>query len=206
MIFENQGQLDERLRYWQGVLRLRDWDVRATICRAKDMNDGAVGSVRVHLTLKAATIQILDQIDDPEKPPWNLNHEATLIHELLHIYDHQMLASLDEDAVKALEIPREQMAECLAQAFVGMEEQIQAWTASHQRQRLELMEQQMQAAGLTDACRRGRGTAEQENQILQELGSHPGGDVSWSPGDNCRTGLTVQQQCEIDPRGTGFRE
>lgn len=87
MIYKAQDELDTALAYWQDVLSVRDWDVRARIVRADAMKiEGAIGTCFRTSENRTAYIQLLDPIDYPETCLWEQCHEKTLVHELLHIH------------------------------------------------------------------------------------------------------------------------
>jgi len=86
LIYKNQQELNKALEYWKRVLRLQDWDIKAEICRQKDIDiDDAQGQCNWVLEKKQAYIRILDPIDYPSTR-FEQNHEETLVHELLHLH------------------------------------------------------------------------------------------------------------------------
>lgn len=121
MIFENQEQLDACLVYWQKVLRLQDWTIRARIKRSYEMtHKDADGYIDHHHCIKSAMITLIDPADY-EPACWSdLDHEQVLVHEMLHIYEGAIMEKLDDDAAKTALIEREQLCECLASAFVAL--------------------------------------------------------------------------------------
>lgn len=87
MIYTNQEELDAALVEWQGVLRLRDWTLSAEIVRAKNMMlDNVDGAVTWHIYSKTAEIELLDPTDYADEPNVPMDHEVTLVHELLHLH------------------------------------------------------------------------------------------------------------------------
>lgn len=87
MIYTNQEELDAALAEWQKTLRLQDWDIKASIVREKNlmMND-VVAAVRWGFTSKGAVVQLIDPIDYSDNPDEELDHEISLVHELLHLH------------------------------------------------------------------------------------------------------------------------
>ena len=84
-----QQNLETQCTYWQGILRLQDWDIQLTIKRMKDMGDRQMGSCVVVESMREARLDILDPRDyDAQafifKDAWTW--EITLIHELLHLH------------------------------------------------------------------------------------------------------------------------
>lgn len=78
-------QLQERLTYWQKVLRLQDWDIRASIVRAWEMECHGAGENQWQTSTKTSLIRICDQVDWPPSQ-WPQDMEETLVHELLHLH------------------------------------------------------------------------------------------------------------------------
>lgn len=87
-----QEELEKLCAYWQGVLRLQDWDVRVKLVRRMEL-DGRLGWCRVCPERGAATIHVMDPIDDDPNSPED--PEDTLVHELLHISTHGMNVKAD---------------------------------------------------------------------------------------------------------------
>lgn len=87
MIFETQEQLDAALARWQRILRLQDWDIRASL-RPRGIDDTQDGHCIVHWRLKSATIRIVNQNCEGSLPEWPYDCEHILVHELLHIPTH----------------------------------------------------------------------------------------------------------------------
>jgi len=83
----NQEELDRLLAEWQKRLRLQDWDVKAKIVRARDL-DSFDRSAQVSWTFNSRTalIKIMDPIDYPHNCEWPNDLEESLVHELLHLH------------------------------------------------------------------------------------------------------------------------
>lgn len=82
-----EEQLQEKLAYWQKILRLSDWIITVRIARERDMNlSGCAGEISWSLNNKAASIRILDEIDCPQDLMYPQDMEKTLVHELLHLH------------------------------------------------------------------------------------------------------------------------
>ncbi|MFD1450845.1 hypothetical protein [Oceanobacillus sojae] len=113
-----EEQLQEKLAYWQKILRLSDWIITVRIARERDMNlSGCAGEISWSLNNKAASIRILDEIDCPQDLMYPQDMEKTLVHELLHLHlapisDH---FSNDNDIYTVFE---EQAIDCIADALV----------------------------------------------------------------------------------------
>lgn len=100
MIFSSQDQLDAALAKWQKILRLQDWEIRASIVNAGD-NGGNRGTCTVHFQLGAATIRISSHDSGDSSKEWDHERkdmELTLVHELLHIPFHSFRPK--EDSLK----------------------------------------------------------------------------------------------------------
>ena len=111
MIYRDQAELDAALTMWQKRLRLQDWRVIGQTHRQIDV----AGRCHFKLSLKAAVIDLLDPVDAVD---WDypLDHERTLVHELLHLhFAHTTLTYKDGSLPDLL---MEQAIESLAGAFV----------------------------------------------------------------------------------------
>lgn len=76
--------------YWQGQLRLQDWDVKLSICRLSELGEGTLGDIHFGSGNKCQVhIRVLDPRDLSGQGFWfdgeSWNWEVTLVHELLHI-------------------------------------------------------------------------------------------------------------------------
>lgn len=86
----DQATLEARCAYWQKRLRLQDWEIDVTLQRQREFaNEDAIGWVLPFDEQKKARIRLLDSVDWPEGNSGftpHLDHEYTLVHELLHIH------------------------------------------------------------------------------------------------------------------------
>lgn len=81
--------LQALLRYWQGRLRLRDWEITAAFVRHTDLGPDVDAECRQVLSKKWARIVLLDPIDRQTRGDYRDAHddiERDLVHELLHCY------------------------------------------------------------------------------------------------------------------------
>lgn len=121
MIFENQEQLDACLHYWQKVLRLQDWIIKATLTRRRDIDKESDGHCDAYLCRKAANICIVTAESYGDDNFQELDQEHILVHELVHIYEFPIMAQLnDDDAKEATFHQREQLVDCLATALIAL--------------------------------------------------------------------------------------
>lgn len=81
-----QVEAEERLHFWQQLLRLGDWKIRVELVRARAIDD-ELG--RVHSNMMRDALILLMEPDDI--PPYSSAHlansdmEVNLVHELLHL-------------------------------------------------------------------------------------------------------------------------
>lgn len=116
-IILTQEQLEERLAYWQRVLRLQDWRVKARLVRERDFrNPGNQGECEWSLSTKVAIIRILDPVDYSPDCAWLQDMERTLVHELLHLHFAPFRAESDT----AEDISQEQAIDCIATGLVAL--------------------------------------------------------------------------------------
>jgi hypothetical protein len=74
--------LENRLRYWQKVLRLQDWDITVKTARMSQLSKpDRLAEVMEDPYHKTAEILILEKVDAPGQ-----DQEASLVHELVHIH------------------------------------------------------------------------------------------------------------------------
>ena len=85
MIFENDKQLKDAMKFWQKELRLQDWDITVEFVRLFDMGREAHGHCHYVRPLKEAHIRIIDPKDVDGTLLIPFDAEQTLVHELLHI-------------------------------------------------------------------------------------------------------------------------
>lgn len=116
-IILTQEQLEEQLVYWQKVLRLQDWRIKARILRERDFcNPGSQGECDWSLSTKTAIIRILDPVDYSPDCAWPQDIEQVLVHELLHLH----FASFDAESSTAERVAQEQAIDCIATGLVGL--------------------------------------------------------------------------------------
>lgn len=123
-IYESAEQLNDNIAYWQGVLRLQDWDISASIYRRDDMpgSDDNMGLNRICWEHKHSRISILSHIDLTGE----IDQEQTAVHELLHLHVEPMFFvrtnDKDEQITFSAEIliPKEQMINRLASTLVEL--------------------------------------------------------------------------------------
>lgn len=112
----SQRQAEERLAYWQQVLRLLDWDITVAVVRYFNFEGEVWGDVVMKQGKRAAHIRLLDPADanDPEAQ----DMDVTLVHELLHLHMWEFapwgLAGKDSRA-------EERTIDSLAKSFVALE-------------------------------------------------------------------------------------
>jgi len=116
MIYKTQEELDQALAYWQKVLQLQDWEVKASVERKKDITlDDVDAMVSWYFTHKKAIVRLLDPIDYNEL--FDQDHEYSLVHELLHLH----FAGFDTTAKESLEEKLlEQCINALSTALVSL--------------------------------------------------------------------------------------
>jgi len=98
-----QAELEAALAHWQGILRLRDWDIVIAIKRRKQWAGSSEGVANSdwHLASRHATIHILDAADyaaDTFEQPQDM--EEDLVHELLHGLYHEELISIEASGLR----------------------------------------------------------------------------------------------------------
>lgn len=75
----------EKLKYWQSILGLNDWDIKVKIIKQCEFCwcEDASGEVKYNFIHKEAIIHLLDP-KEFKNPDFKYDIEKTLIHELLH--------------------------------------------------------------------------------------------------------------------------
>lgn len=117
------AELEERLRYWQGVLRLRDWKVQLVVERIHEMRDEERertlhGFIEQLPEERLAKIHLLDPDDYPPTCWTPDDLETTLVHELLHLY-FKPLEPEEKSAV--YRIAEEQAINAMAEALTTLD-------------------------------------------------------------------------------------
>lgn len=111
-----EAQVQVHIDYWTPILRLQDWTIDVVFKRYWSMDANTAGQCDHNLSLKKATILLLD--------PQDLNDtedlEEIVVHELLHLHT----ATFHSAEVKSLHglrrIGMENMVDQLAQALVNL--------------------------------------------------------------------------------------
>jgi len=98
-----QAEMDSLLSEWQGILRLRDWGITATIVPVVEFADADEADIEPHIQRREATARISEGCPDPE---------LSLVHELLHIWTR----SLAEDSTN--ELIEEHAIEAISNALI----------------------------------------------------------------------------------------
>ncbi len=117
-VFADEAEAQAACEWWQKALGLAHWIVRVKILRADDMSmKDACGTCNYKRGPLQAVIQLVDPIDATwDTESWPLNHEKTLIHELLHLSFANFAA---EDGTPS-DLCQEQSGHSLARALVSL--------------------------------------------------------------------------------------
>ena len=116
-------ELEERVTYWQNILRLRDWKIAVKYADSSDEVDNNAGQCLAHQHTKTAVIKLIKpEAFNPTSPfsqafPENLDEETTLVHEMLHIHFDGLFI---EDDHEVREEREEQAIEFVAEALVRL--------------------------------------------------------------------------------------
>ncbi|MGD1941848.1 MAG: hypothetical protein ACFB0G_11100 [Leptolyngbyaceae cyanobacterium] len=83
-----QEWLDERLEFWQKILRLGDWKITAQIVPQSELDEGVAGNLHHDQHMRKGEIRIMRPEDLPQLRTklFEADVEHTLVHELLHIH------------------------------------------------------------------------------------------------------------------------
>ncbi len=82
----NKEQAEGLLAEWQKTLKLQDWEIVIDIKRARDMQLGeCAAEVHWKKKKKIAIVHLLDSIDY-DNGYFPQDHEASIVHELLHLH------------------------------------------------------------------------------------------------------------------------
>lgn len=82
----NQAQAEELLAEWQRILRLQDWNIKIDIRRDREMElQSSMAEVHWTIEKKAAIMHLLDPIDY-QNDYFPIDHEVSIVHELLHLH------------------------------------------------------------------------------------------------------------------------
>jgi len=82
----NKGEIENLLRKWQDILRLRDWDIKLQIVEKEWRKSG---DVKIDLDDKKAVMLI-------NRHPRSENFEELVVHELLHVKLYRMDMMIEE--------------------------------------------------------------------------------------------------------------
>ena len=91
-----QKHLDSVVKYWQGVLSLQDWEIRAHTVRLVDLDEGTLGVSRRDPNFRVMQIGVLDPRDYAEavvsmglvsKTDKEIRRDIddTILHEIVHL-------------------------------------------------------------------------------------------------------------------------
>lgn len=109
--------LEGRLRYWQEVLKLRDWDVNIQITALGDMSpEHPTGSIMVYEKAREALIQFVPK-EQRGKQAFEVSEDYLLVHELCHIYFDSFRTLKDSFQDQAEEVA----VDAFAKIIVGLE-------------------------------------------------------------------------------------
>lgn len=115
-------RLQCRLRYWQRVLRLNDWEIELRIVR-RVVLDGAVGRCESPV-YRSAIISLADPVDfTADDSPRMADLEDTLIHELVHLHmkDLGVVCAKSGQTMSPEQVAEERAVEALAGALLKLE-------------------------------------------------------------------------------------
>lgn len=113
-VFTSKDELADSVSYWKDILRLQPWDIRVSIKRAFDMTPDCVGTCRAVKENQTAFIGLLDPIDYDPSSSFPIDHEKTLVHELLHLH----FEAIFPDGNSPLYFMVEQVIDALSKALV----------------------------------------------------------------------------------------
>lgn len=114
----SQEQLQDRLQYWQKVLRLENWDVKVKIDRVFNLHPNTQGCCEWTLSRMEALIRILDPADWDPSCIYPQDMETTLVHELLHLHGAR-LPTMEENSPGYIAL--EQMIHHCAYALTALD-------------------------------------------------------------------------------------
>ncbi len=124
MIYQNDTELAAGLLYWQTILRLNHWNIKAELCRRWDMTGTTnLASVHRNFEKRYAHIKLIHPLDiEPDWDHEDSDLENSLVHELLHIHVGELLnlASSDDPDAVAVDREEERLIEVLGPALVAL--------------------------------------------------------------------------------------
>lgn len=104
----SQRRLDELLDFWQGALRLADWDIEAKTATRRALN-GDDGECSAYPTLREAEIRVVSCAPSSKFA----DHETILVHELYHCHFEPFRTDKNEQEI-------ERTIEALSKATVAL--------------------------------------------------------------------------------------
>lgn len=117
-----QSEAEERLAYWQPLLRLSDWHIRIRVVRGV-VTGGALGRAFAN-QMRDGEVLLKDPIDIDFSGIHNADMEVTLVHELLHLRFWWVHDSIEKDTPE--HFLEESAIEATAQALVYINRRAQA--------------------------------------------------------------------------------
>jgi hypothetical protein len=108
-----QALLESRCRYWQKVLGLSDWTIRAELVRPEQFaneDEGQIGECSALTQNRTAVVRVIDPRHYPTDSLWPQDWEVILVHELIHCHfepfykDKGLLNVVQEQAIQALAV------------------------------------------------------------------------------------------------------
>lgn len=124
MIFTTQEEVDACLKRWQGIMRLQDWNITASLGTLSDLGQGYFGEARVKSKVKVARIKLLEEKYHDEVADGVLDHEETLVHELVHVHldaVEQMIPATEDAELRRLRhLLLEQTVEAMSTTFIKL--------------------------------------------------------------------------------------
>lgn len=114
----NEDELQAKCAEWQKILRLQDWIIYPSVCRARDFNlPKSQAEIEPVLQKRMATIRILDQVDYPPDSVEPQDMELSLVHELLHIHLFPLFADREDEMRQVAE---EQAIEAISRGLIAL--------------------------------------------------------------------------------------
>jgi len=96
--YVTQADLDAGIAKWQKILRLRDWIIRGRLLKDYDCSDW-IGHCKPTHAERYAVLEINENYSGAFE---ELDHEAILVHEMLHIHTRPMVAAVDPENDKTV--------------------------------------------------------------------------------------------------------
>jgi hypothetical protein len=121
VIFQEEDDIEllKLLEVWKKILRLQDWTVRVRIKRLRDMSiPDSQGVCSWTLSRQEAVISLIDPVDYDPSPIVPLDHETTLVHELLHLHFAYFTNDLDSNSLE--HVMMERTIDTLAKSLVNL--------------------------------------------------------------------------------------